>query len=204
MHYISAVTFFGSAESKPDTQNYQDAYNTAKLVAQSGREVINGGGPGAMLASTLGAKAGNGRSIVVYYTPHYATDFEGKAAENFADEVYEEPNYIMRTKKLIELGNAYIIFNGGTGTLSEFAMAWEVARLYFGHHKPIILVGTSLWQPILDVLRKDTLIPARALEVFTLVDTPQEALAALEKYEVLLKLNKHTHECVGDECFFIL
>ncbi|MFS8158664.1 MAG: LOG family protein [Candidatus Roizmanbacteria bacterium] len=203
MSAISSVTFFGSAESLPESENYQKAYETAKFVASSGREVVNGGGPGTMLAATLGAKAAQGKSVVVYYTPKYATSFEGKSAENYADEVYEEANYIMRTKKLIELGNIYVIFYGGTGTLSEFAMAWEMARLYFGHHKPVILVG-ALWKEIVDVLKKDTLIPAGAIDILTVVETPEEVLREIDKYEVMLKLNKHTHECKGDECFFIL
>ena len=56
---------------------------------------------------------------------------EGKSevATNFADKSYEEANYIMRTKKLLELADTYIIFNDGTGTVSEFAIAWRLARL---------------------------------------------------------------------------
>ncbi|KXK08445.1 MAG: hypothetical protein UZ21_OP11001000646 [Microgenomates bacterium OLB22] len=121
---IRSITLFGSSLSAPTSQNYKDAYATAKLVAHSGRTVINGGGPGTMLAATTGAKEAGGKAIAVYYTPKYATSFEGKAAENFADQVYEEANYLMRTKKLLELGDLYVIFNGGTGTISEFGMAW--------------------------------------------------------------------------------
>ena len=34
-----------------------------------------------------------------------------------------------------------MVFNGGTGTISEFGMAWGLARLYFGNHKPMVLFG---------------------------------------------------------------
>jgi len=54
------------------------------------------------------------------------------------------PNYVERTLKLLELGEIYVIFNGGTGTISEFGMAWGLARLYFGNHKPMVLFGQFL------------------------------------------------------------
>lgn len=202
-HSIRSTTIFGSSLSAPTSQNYKDAYATAKLIAQSGRTVINGGGPGTMLAATTGAKDGGGKAVAVYYTPHYATSFEGKAAENFADQVYEEANYLMRTKKLIELGDLYIIFNGGTGTISEFGMAWGLARLYFGHHKPLILFGKR-WKHIVDSFKKNMLIPEEALRVIKIVETPEEVVDMIDEFELILKINRHTHDCVGDECRLML
>lgn len=201
---IKTVTFFGSAKSRPQEANYEYARETAKAVALSGRRVANGGGPGVMLAATLGAKEGNGKTTVVYYKPELATGFEGEAAANYADESFEESNYIMRTKKLLELGDAYIVFNGGTGTLSEFAMAWGVNRLYFGHHKPLLLYG-DFWQTIMDDFKKYMIVREEEYKIFTIVNSPSEVLAALQTYEKLLSKNRHEHvECVGPECRLIL
>lgn len=201
---IVTVTFFGSAKSRPQEKNFEDARTTAKAIALSGRRVVNGGGPGVMLAATLGAKEGEGQTTVVYYKPELATAFEGKAAANFADESFEEANYIMRTKKLLELGDAYIVFNGGTGTLSEFAMAWGVNRLYFGHHKPLLLYG-DFWQNIMDDFKKYMMVRDEEYEIFTIVNSPSEVLAALQTYEQILAKNRHEHvECVGPECRLIL
>ena len=76
-----------------------------------------------MLAATKGAKEANGQTTVVYYRPELAMDFEGASTVNLAQESFEKENYIERTRKLLELGDAYIIFRGGTGTISEFGMA---------------------------------------------------------------------------------
>lgn len=189
---INSVTFFGCACGNAGDQNFDNAQAAAKAVALSGRRVINGGGPGTMLAATLGAREGNGKTTVVYYRPELATEFKGEIAANYADEHYEESNYILRTKKLLELGNAFMIFNGGTGTISEFAMAWGVARLYFGHHKPLILFG-EFWHEIMDNFKKNMLVRKEEYEVFTIVTTVEEAMEALEKYEKIVEKNRREH-----------
>ena len=171
---INSVAFFGSSTSVPGNPDYDSAYATAAVVAKTGRVVVNGGGPGIMLAATKGAKSVGGKANVVYYKPELATDFEGSAGKNLADKAYEEQNYILRTKKLIELSDAFIIFKGGTGTLSEFAMAWGISRLYIGHHKPIILFG-DFWKPIMDVFRQNLKIRREELYLYKIVTTPEEA-----------------------------
>lgn len=204
MNAIKSVTFFGSSKGKPGETNYDNAYAVAKAVASSGRRVVNGGGPGVMMAATSGAKDGGGRTTVVYYEPVHATKFEGKTSTNIADEHYEEANYIERTRKLLELGDAFIVFNGGTGTISEMAMAWGLARLYFGHHKPLILYG-EYWTHIVEEFKKHMMIRPEEFEVFTIVKTPDEVLLTLEHYEKILQHNRHNHfDCQGDECSFML
>jgi len=201
---INSVTFFGCSCGKAGEPNFDSAKAVAKEVALSGRRVINGGGPGTMLAATTGAKEGGGKTTVVYYRPELATNFKGEIAANYADEQYEESNYILRTKKLLELGNAYIIFNGGTGTISEFAMAWGVARLYFGHHKPLILYG-EFWHDIMNTFKKHMFVRKEEYEVFTIVTSPAEAIKQLERYEKIVDQNRHSHlNCIGPECHLLL
>ena len=141
---IKKVSFFGYSHSEETDEEFIGAYESAKLVAKSGRTVVNGGGPGVMYAASKGAKDAGGRVEVVYYQPKNATNFEGKSGIQLADEESVEENYIDRTQRLIEKGDAYVVFNGGTGTVSEFAMTWAVARLYIGHHKPLIFYGDFL------------------------------------------------------------
>lgn len=198
------MTFFGSSHAKPTDPHFIAASQVANLVARSGRRVVNGGGPGIMLAATLGAKDGNGKTTVVYYRPELATTFEGKTALNYADEHFEQSNYILRTKKLLELGDAYIVFNGGTGTISEFAMAWGLSRLYFGHHKPLILYG-DFWHYIIEGFKKYMIVQPTELKAFTIVTSPTEALNSIDEFDRVIAKNRHLHPtCNGAECEFIL
>jgi uncharacterized protein (TIGR00725 family) len=184
---------------------YIGAYESSKLIAQSGRLVINGGGPGVMYASTKGAKDGGGKVRVVYYTPKNATSFEGKAGLDIADEEFHEDNYIDRTQRLIEMGDAFVIFNGGTGTVSEFAMAWSIAKLYFGHHKPLIFYG-AFWRNIMDAFWKNMKVREEEYRVFRYAVTPEQVMRHLEEYEVIMKnhVDDPNHKCEGAECSLFL
>ncbi len=201
---INGVSFFGCACGEPGDEVFDSAKEVANIVARSKRRVVNGGGPGVMLAATLGAKDGGGDTTVVYYRPELASNFKGEIAANFADESFEEANYVLRTKKLLELGDAYIIFNGGTGTISEFAMAWGLARLYFGHHKPLLLYG-DFWPQLIDNFKEHMLIRPEETKVITFVNSADEVIEALDKYEEILKVNRHDHTACDDpECLLLL
>lgn len=204
MGIIKSIAFFGGSQILPEESAYKDAYQLAKLVAASGRRVVNGGGPGVMLAATLGAKEAGGKTTVIYYKPELATSYEGVAALNFADESTQESNYIDRTKRLLEIADTYIIFRGGTGTISEFGLAWGVGKLYFGHHKPLILYG-DFWHEIIGAFKKNMKITEREFKIISIVNSPQEALFAIEAYEQLLIKTKHDHTtCDGKECTLLL
>lgn len=204
MKAVKTVGFFGCACGVRGDAHVEAARSVARLVAKTGRAVVNGGGPGVMLAATEGAKEAGGRTIAVYYRPELTTMFVGEIAANHADERFEEANYVLRTKKLLELSDVNIIFNGGTGTISEFGMAWGLARLYFGHHKPLILFG-EFWKPIMDAFKRNMLVRPEEYEVFTIVESPEEAQAAVEKYEAALAKNRHEHTgCTNAECYLLL
>lgn len=205
MKLIKSVAFFGYSMSNETDEEFIGAYESARLVAQSGREVINGGGPGVMYAATKGAKDAKGKVSVIYYEPKHASRFEGQAGINIADKSDKESNYIERTKRLMELGDAYVIFNGGTGTVSEFAMCWAVARLYFGKSKPIILYG-PFWRNILDVFWKNMKVRPEEYRVLRYANTPQQVLHYIEEYEKMYEKyqNIPLEECKDDECELFL
>jgi uncharacterized protein (TIGR00725 family) len=176
---VERVAFFGFADSLREDPEYKFAYETAKLVAESGYTVVDGGGPGIMEAASRGAKVANGHVIGVTFYPKNAKNFEGKSTTNEMDEEIITKNYLERTLRLLEYGQVYMIFNGGTGTISEFGMAWGMARLYFGHHKPLILCGKH-WYDIVSAFVHNMRIREEELNVFTIVDSPHEALRELQ------------------------
>lgn len=175
---INRVTFFGYADAKEGDLEYQAAFESAKLLAQAGYQIVNGGGPGVMRAASLGAKAGGGQAIGVTFYPEegdQALKFEGRDEQNPLDEEVRTQNYLERTLKLIELGDVFVVMNGGTGTISEFGMAWGLARLYFGHHKHLILFG-SWWHDIIEAFGANMHLRPEELKLYHIVDSPIEVL----------------------------
>ncbi len=183
---IKNVTFFGFSQTKPGEELFESARKTAKLLAQNNYTIVNGGGPGVMLASTHGAKEAKGKVITATFNPKGMSFFEGKASVNKADETYELDNYIDRTQKLVDLGDAFIIFNGGTGTLSELGLVWGLARLFHKNYRPLIFFG-SFWHDIIEHIAKNMLLRPEEIDVYTIVDSSQEVLDYLKKFP-----NEHT------------
>ncbi len=182
MNKFKNITIFGFADAHEDRPVWKDAYNTAKLLAEHGYTIVNGGGPGVMKAASLGAKEANGKVIGVSFYPKDAPYFEGRDKSNPVDQEIKTTNYLERTLRLLDIGDAYVIFQGGTGTISEFGMVWGLARLYFGHHKPFILYG-SFWHEILEAIAKNMYIRGEELRVYRIVDTPKEVLEEIRKFE---------------------
>jgi hypothetical protein len=82
-----------------------------------------------------------------------------------------------RLAKLIELGDAYLVLPGGTGTLLELADVWEHKNKGFANAaKPIILIG-SFWQPLLAMMAA---ADADSVEHLELAESPDDAVALLK------------------------
>lgn len=179
---LKAVTFLGSARVLPSDRVYQAAFETAKLLAQNGYEIIDGGGPGVMKAATQGGKLGGAKVTGVTFYPTDMELFEARDITNKIDVEIKQENYLQRTLKLLETGQVFLIFKGGTGTVSEFGMAWGLAKLYFGHHKPLILYG-DFWYEIIEAFAKNMMIREEELKVYTIVNNPDAVLAAIHRIE---------------------
>lgn len=190
---IKQISYFGFADAPSSDPLYKESYDCAKYLSSQGLVAINGGGPGVMRAVSEGAKAGGGKVIGVTFYPKDVANFEGRDPKNPIDEEVVTQNYLGRTLKLLELGHAYVIFKGGTGTISEFGMAWGLARLYFGHHKPLILYG-DFWNHIIKAFVDNMRIRPEELEVYRIANTPEQALDAINIFEDALHKPENVHE----------
>jgi uncharacterized protein (TIGR00725 family) len=182
---IERVAFFGDADLKPTDTSYILAVNCAKLLANKGYVIVNGGGPGIMMAATEGAKEVNGQVELVILDPNKQPDnYEGVDKNNvsYAQKIYTTSDYPERLNKLIEIADAFVIFRGGTGTLSEVGMVWENAKFEHGHHEPLIFVGDE-WKEVIEVLTKNMNYEEKEKRVVATVRTPEEVLRALEQVE---------------------
>lgn len=190
---IEQVAIFGFADAKPSDKVYKDAFEVAAALARAGYTVVDGGGPGVMEAASRGAKSSGGRVIgVTFYPKDVAANFEGRDANNPLDEEVKTDSYVERTLTLLREGQVYVVFNGASGTMSEFAMAWGLARIYIGHHKPLILYG-NFWKEIMKALKKNLLLRPEEDKVYKIVDSPEEVLRAINKFEKEIAEGKHEH-----------
>ena len=137
MKAISIVTILGSGKVSEPEPGYQSAFAVGKALASAGFAICNGGYRGIMEASAKGAKAAQGKTIGVT-----ARQFPGKV-NPWIDEEKVMENWQDRLFGLIHTGDAYVIFDGATGTLAEFFVIWEMLNKKL-IAKPFIIFGSFL------------------------------------------------------------
>lgn len=179
---IKNVALFGSADVDDKHPLYQEVFNVARRLAYSDKIVVDGGGPGVMDAATKGAQSAGGRTLVVTFEPKDMPEFEGRFTGNVADVEIKAANYVERMFGLIENADAFVCFQGGTGTLSEWATVWLLSHLYFGNHKPIILYG-GFWADVMQVIDENFFIGEKEHQVYKIVNDEEELIAALDAFE---------------------
>ncbi len=199
---IQNIAIFGYADASENDELFKAVREVTKRLAEAGYVVVDGGGPGVMRAATIGAKEGGGKVIGVTLYSEEIPNFEGRDPKNLFDEEIKTTNYVERTLALMKTGQVYVVFNGGTGTISEFGMAWGLAKLYFGHHKPLILYG-KYWENIINAFKENMLLRPQELEVYKIVDSPDEVLDAIKSFENELGRGEHQHVIPSDGGFSI-
>lgn len=189
---IKNIAFFGFSDFPKTSASYREAFSVAQLLAKSGYTIVNGGGPGIMDAATQGAESVSGETLAITFSPKDAPGFEGRYLANRVDKEIKTTNYIDRMFKLLEHADCFIIFKGGSGTISELGTAWVMAKLYYPHHKPFILYGEH-WHKVIAVLKQTMKIRPVELEVFKIVDKETEVIPALVEFEKEMTTFDHTH-----------
>ena len=177
------IAFFGDGEIKKTDSTFIDAYDTAQLLAKHKFTVINGGGPGVMLASTLGAASVNGKTkVVVIKDGHQPPKhYEGQHPENTANakKIITLKSYSGRLRKLINLADAYVIFYGGTGTLAEMTYVWSEAKFAYPKYKPVIFYGKK-WRKIINTLSQELNLEKKEQSICRFAKNPEEVLKIIQ------------------------
>ncbi len=162
------VTIFGTARARPGDSIFTLAYETGRILAQAGFTVANGGYGGTMLAAAKGAAEAGGEVIGVTCSAFKS----GKANEYVTREIVTG-SLDERLETLVQLGQAYIVLPGGTGTLLELAKVWELKNKGFlKTDKPIILLG-GFWKPLIELIATDDVDSSRNVK---LADEPKQAV----------------------------
>lgn len=179
---IRKVAFLGGSQWKPEDKPFQEAKAVAKILASHGYEIVNGGGPGVMRASTEGAHEGGGKSLAITYHPNKPKiHYEGVDPKNEFDEEIITLDYFDRTKVMLQNSDLHIVFNGSIGTLSEIGMSWVVSWIHEPNHKPIILFG-DFWHEFIGVIKKNMLLRHGEENMVKILTEPEEVLKFVETW----------------------
>jgi len=177
------VTIFGSARTKPDHKYYKIAEDIAAELVQHGYGVVTGGGPGIMEAGNKGAKRAGGKSVGL----NIFLPFEQKGNPYIdSDKLIMFDYFFVRKVMFVKYSQGFIIMPGGFGTLDEVTEALTLIQTKKIGRFPIVLVGKKFWTGwvkwVKEVLVAERMISPEDLDLFNLVDTPQDAVKVIDEF----------------------
>lgn len=187
------VSIFGSARTKPDNPYYKITEEIAAKLVRHGYGVITGGGPGIMEAGNKGAFEQGGKSVGL----NIKLPFEQHS------NIYIDPDksinfdfFFVRKVMFVKYAQGFIVMPGGMGTLDELFEAITLIQTKKIARFPIVLVGRSYWQGLIDwitnvMLEQEHNISPEDMKLISLVDTPTEAVEVIDAFyaKYLLKPN---------------
>jgi len=176
-----AVSVFGSSRAKPGSKYYQLAEETAYLLAKEGFAIITGSGPAIMEAANKGARRAGGRSVGL----NIKIPLEQKP-NKYVDTLLDFHYFFVRKVMFVKYASAFVIMPGGYGTLDEFTEAINLIQTRRIPKFPVVLFGSEYWKGLLDWLKDTVLkngnISKEDMDVFTVVDSPKDAVRVIKEF----------------------
>ena len=148
MQKNAIVTVFGGSRPREGEADYEEARTLGRALARHGFSVCTGGYGGVMEAVSRGAKEAGGRTIGVT-----AEFFKNAKLNSWVDEEVPASTWEERLFELIRCGDGFVACKGGTGTLVELAVVWEMLNKAVMQSKPFAVLG-EFWRPVLDRVRE--------------------------------------------------
>jgi uncharacterized protein (TIGR00730 family) len=173
---MPAITVFGGSRVEPGSAEYVSAQRLGQALAKRGFDVVTGGYNGTMEAVSRGAKEAGGRVLGVTVDV-IAQNFQ-RLPNEYLDQEIQTKALLERIDKMVELGSGYVVLPGGSGTLAELGIVWNLAFLGALHGKPIVVVGRG-WERVLRTLLDELHTIESDLQVLTFVPDVDSAVETL-------------------------
>ena len=161
------ITIFGSSKPIDNEDQYNTAYKLGKQLALNGFDICTGGFNGIMEAASKGAVEGGSEAIGVTVNL-----WNGRVNKYVTKEIVCQ-SLFERINKLIELGDGFVVLQGGTGTLLELAAVWEYFNKGLLNKKPIAC-HSNIWKVVVSEMNRQMKLEGRNSEMVKSFDTVEQ------------------------------
>ena len=179
------VTIFGSARTKPDAAEYQQAVAFGKAIVERGFMVITGGGEGIMGAAQRGAGRDNSFGLNIRLPFEQEPNIEIAGDRKLINFKY----FFTRKLCFIKESDAIVLFPGGFGTHDEGFEALTLMQTGKSQPKPLVFVDRprgnywkTWWRFVEDQLLDESLISKEDLALFKVTDDVEEACDEISQF----------------------
>lgn len=157
------------------------AEHSARLPQEERLYICTGGGPGIMEAANRGAHEAGALNVGLNIAlPHEQSGnpyISPSLCFKFHYFALRKMHFMMRAKALVA-------FPGGFGTLDELFEILTLVQTGKSEPVPVVLHGSSFWKRLInfDLLIEEGVISPADTELFSFVDTPEDAWEAIQSF----------------------
>jgi len=168
------ITIFGSSIPKPKEPEYETAYILGLQLAAKGYNICTGGYQGIMDAASKGAVENGAEALGITVNLWETRPTRYLTKEIKCKTLFE------RITKLVEAGDGYVIIQGGTGTLLELSVVWELMNKHLISTKPAVC-HSEIWKNVVEAVDKQIQVEGRETGLIKKCDTVEQIVEYMDK-----------------------
>lgn len=176
------ICIYGASSRTLDEIYYMEAEKLGRLMAQRGHSLVFGGGAeGLMGAVARGVHACGGE--ITGIAPRFF-DEPGILYEHCTEMIFTE-TMNERKRLMEEKSDAVIVLPGGIGTFEEFFEILTLKQLGRSSSAIVLMNTKDYFAPLQKLLEHTAgarFMSENCLKIYSVKDSPEEALSAVENY----------------------
>ena len=171
---IKSLTIYCSSSNNLDPIYYEITKQMIQKISKFNYSIVYGGGQ----VGIMGVVAKTSMDLGIHVTgivPEFLATKENMFKEINILKIVKDMN--QRKKLLFDLGDAFIAFPGGTGTIEEITdiISWKVLGL---HNKPILFFNfKNFWNPLLEqfkIINENKFGNINLQSIYEIINTPNQ------------------------------
>lgn len=141
------ITIFGGSRCRDDSEEYREATDLGRRLAEAGFTICTGGYLGVMEAASRGAREAGGRVYGIVMN-----QFKSEPNRYLTDKVATN-HFYDRLQNLITRSVGFAALRGGMGTVTEISLVWNKLQTGVLTRRPLVLIG-DCWKPVIETCEK--------------------------------------------------
>ena len=166
------VTIFGGSKCGEESEEYGQAVEVGRLLAERGYTICTGGYLGVMEGASRGARERGGRVLGIVMN-----QFKSEPNRYLTDKV-ASAHFYERLQNLIERSVGFIALRGGAGTVTELSLVWNKLQTRVIEPRPLVLLG-DCWRKVIESFTENLVVSEQDVALLDFVSTPEEAVRVI-------------------------
>lgn len=168
------ITIFGGSKCRSDSQEYRDAMEIGRRLAEAGFTICTGGYLGVMEAASKGAREAGGRVLGIVMN-----QFKSEPNRFLTDKVATD-HFYDRLQNLITRSVGFVAMRGGMGTVTEISLVWNKLQTGVLDRRPLVLVG-DCWKKVVEAWEENLAVSAADVSFLDFADNAEDAVSIIKQ-----------------------